>query len=71
VKSVKKSATARKRLNAVPEGANSGFRLRESDRAGFAQRRRVVLDLGSGAGFDCFFSLRKSRGERQKSSAWI
>jgi arsenite methyltransferase len=43
-------------LNAVPEGANLGLGCGNPIALASLKKREVVLDLGSGAGFDCFLA---------------
>ena len=52
-------------INAVPEGANLGLGCGNPIALASLKKGEVVLDLGSGGGFDCFLSLRKSGRERQ------
>lgn len=46
-------------LSAVPEGANLGLGCGNPTAIGSLQSGETVLDLGSGAGFDCFIAARK------------
>lgn len=46
-------------LNAVPEGANLGLGCGNPIALTSLKEGEVVLDLGSGAGFDCFLAARK------------
>ena len=46
-------------LAAVPEGANLGLGCGNPQAIAALSPREVVLDLGSGAGFDCFLAARK------------
>lgn len=48
-----------KDLNAVPEGANLGLGCGNPIALASLKKGEVVLDLGSGAGFDCFLAARK------------
>ena len=51
-------------LNAVPEGSNLGLGCGNPTALASIKEGEVVLDLGSGAGFDCFLASQKvgSRG---------
>lgn len=46
-------------LNIVPEGANLGLGCGNPQAIASLQAREVVLDLGSGGGFDCFLASRQ------------
>ena len=46
-------------LDAVPQGANLGLGCGNPQAIAAIQPGEVVLDLGSGAGFDCFLSARQ------------
>jgi ubiquinone/menaquinone biosynthesis C-methylase UbiE len=46
-------------LAAVPEGANLGLGCGNPQAIAAMQRGEVVVDLGSGAGFDCFLAGRQ------------
>jgi ubiquinone/menaquinone biosynthesis C-methylase UbiE len=46
-------------LAAVPEGANLGLGCGNPQAIAAMQPREVVVDLGSGAGFDCFLAARQ------------
>ncbi len=46
-------------LSAVPEGANLGLGCGNPVALASLKEGEVVLDLGSGAGFDCFLAARK------------
>jgi len=46
-------------MNAVPEGANLGFGCGNPVAIAFLKEGDVVLDLGSGAGFDAFLAAKK------------
>ncbi len=46
-------------LNAVPDGANLGLGCGNPQAIAALQPGEVVLDLGSGAGFDCFLAARQ------------
>jgi len=48
-----------KDLSAVPEGANLGLGCGNPTALASLKEREVVLDLGSGAGFDCFLAAGK------------
>lgn len=50
-------------LEQVPDGANLGLGCGNPTALGSLQAGETVLDLGSGAGFDCFLAARKV-GER-------
>lgn len=52
-------------LKAVPEGANLGLGCGNPVALASLKEGQVVLDLGSGAGFDCFLAARKV-GKRGK-----
>ena len=46
-------------LAAVPEGANLGLGCGNPQAIAAMQLGEVVVDLGSGAGFDCFLAARQ------------
>src|SRR5580693_4202669 len=46
-------------LAALPEGANLGLSCGNPQAVAVMQPGETVLDLGSGAGFDCFLAARK------------
>jgi SAM-dependent methyltransferase len=46
-------------LSAVPEGANLGLGCGNPTALASLQKGEIVLDLGSGAGFDCFLAAHK------------
>ncbi len=46
-------------LNAVPEGANLGLGCGNPQAIADLKEGEIVLDLGSGAGFDCFLASNK------------
>lgn len=48
-----------KELQAVPEGANLGLGCGNPTAVASLKKGEVVLDLGSGAGFDCFLAAQK------------
>lgn len=50
-------------LNSVPEGANLGLGCGNPVAIATLKEGETVLDLGSGAGFDCFLAARKVGGE--------
>src|SRR5512136_1983524 len=47
---------SQKELDAVPEGANLGLGCGNPVALASLKEGEVVLDLGSGAGFDCFLA---------------
>lgn len=49
-------------MQAVPEGANLGLGCGNPQAIAALQPGEVVLDLGSGAGFDCFLAARQVGG---------
>ena len=49
-------------LAAVPEGANLGLGCGNPQAIGAMQLGEIVVDLGSGAGFDCFLAARQVGG---------
>lgn len=49
-------------MDAVPEGANLGLGCGNPQAIATLQPGEVVLDLGSGAGFDCFLAARQVGG---------
>jgi hypothetical protein len=46
-------------LNAVPDGANMGLGCGNPVALASLKEGEVVLDLGSGAGFDCFLAANR------------
>jgi arsenite methyltransferase len=48
-----------KELGAVPEGANLGLGCGNPTALASLKKGEIVLDLGSGAGFDCFLAANK------------
>jgi arsenite methyltransferase len=52
-------------LASVPEGANLGLGCGNPQAIAAIKKGETVLDLGSGAGFDCFLALRQT-GENGK-----
>ena len=46
-------------MDAVPEGSNLGLGCGNPTALGTLEPGQTVLDLGSGAGFDCFLAARK------------
>lgn len=46
-------------LNTVPQGANLGLGCGNPVAIAFLKEGETVLDLGSGAGFDCFLAAKK------------
>jgi SAM-dependent methyltransferase len=50
---------SQKELNAVPEGANLGLGCGNPVALASLKKGEVVLDLGSGAGFDCFLAANQ------------
>lgn len=50
-------------INAVPEGANLGLGCGNPVAIASLKEGEVVLDLGSGAGFDCFLAANKVGGK--------
>ena len=46
-------------LNSVPEGANLGLGCGNPVALASLRKGETVLDLGSGAGFDCFLAARR------------
>lgn len=46
-------------LSMIPDGANLGLSCGNPTAFANLKEREVVLDLGSGAGFDCFIAARK------------
>src|ERR1700730_986055 len=46
-------------LSAVPEGANLGLGCGNPQAIAALQPGEVVIDLGSGAGFDCFLAAQR------------
>ena len=56
-------------LAAVPDGANLGLGCGNPQAIAAIQPGETVVDLGSGAGFDCFLAARQVGAERVMSSA--
>jgi hypothetical protein len=56
-------------LSGVVEGANLGLGCGNPTAIGNLKQGEIVLDLGSGGGFDCFLATKKW-GTRAASSAW-
>jgi arsenite methyltransferase len=54
-----------KDLESVPQGANLGLGCGNTVAIAKLQDGETVLDLGSGAGFDCFLASKKSRTGRK------
>src|SRR5581483_12451813 len=54
-------------LAAVPEGANLGLGCGNPQAIAAIQEGETVLDLGSGAGFDCFLAAKRvgAKGDRK------
>jgi SAM-dependent methyltransferase len=46
-------------INAVPDGANLGLGCGNPTAYASLRKGEIVLDLGSGAGFDCFLAAKK------------
>ncbi|MFN3480679.1 MAG: arsenite methyltransferase [Thermodesulfovibrionales bacterium] len=61
----KKIGYAEKELNVVPEGANLGLGCGNPVALASLKEGEIVLDLGSGGGFDCFLAAQKV-GKRGK-----
>jgi len=57
-------------LKMVPEGANLGLGCGNPLALSSIREGETVLDLGSGAGFDCFLAASKV-GRMEESSEWI
>ena len=55
----KKMGYTEKELQAVPEGANLGLGCGNPTALASLKEGEAVLDLGSGAGFDCFLAANK------------
>jgi len=55
----KKIGYTTQEINAVPEGANLGLGCGNPTAYASLRKGEVVLDLGSGAGFDCFLAAKK------------
>jgi arsenite methyltransferase len=55
----KKIGYTTQEINAVPEGANLGLGCGNPTAYASLKKGEVVLDLGSGAGFDCFLAAKK------------
>ncbi|MDI6782772.1 MAG: arsenite methyltransferase [bacterium] len=55
----KKIGYTEKDLNAVPDGANLGLGCGNPVALASLKKGEIVLDLGSGAGFDCFLAAKK------------
>ena len=56
-------------LESVPEGADLGLGCGNPQTIAKLRAGETVLDLGSGAGFDCFLASKRV-GARVGSSAW-
>ncbi len=56
--SAKRSAYSREQMTAVPEGANLGLGCGNPVALASLRPGETVLDLGSGAGFDCFLAAQ-------------
>src|SRR5271157_1882077 len=61
----KKVGYSEEEINAVPEGANMGLGCDNPIALASLKEGEVVLDLGSGGGFDCFLASEKV-GEKGK-----
>ena len=57
-------------LAALPEGANMGLSCGNPTALASLKPGEVVLDLGSGGGFDVFIAGAKGRARRAGPSAW-
>ena len=55
----KKIGYTEQEINAVPDGSNLGLGCGNPTAYASLKKGEVVLDLGSGAGFDCFLAARK------------
>ena len=55
----RKIGYAKEELNAVPKGANLGLGCGNPTALASLKEGEIVLDLGSGAGFDCFLAANK------------
>jgi len=55
----KKIGYSKKELDAVPDGANLGLGCGNPTAIASLKEGEIVLDLGSGAGFDCFLAAKK------------
>jgi arsenite methyltransferase len=55
----KKIGYTTQEINAVPNGANLGLGCGNPTAYASLRKGEVVLDLGSGAGFDCFLAAKK------------
>jgi ubiquinone/menaquinone biosynthesis C-methylase UbiE len=55
----KKIGYSEKDISSVPEGANLGLGCGNPIALAFLKKGETVLDLGSGAGFDCFLAANK------------
>jgi arsenite methyltransferase len=55
----KKIGYSEKELDAVPEGSNLGLGCGNPTALASLKEGEIVLDLGSGAGFDCFLAANK------------
>ena len=60
-------------LSAVPDGANLGLGCGNPQAIAAMQPGEIVIDLGSGAGFDCFLAARQvgdsGSGDRRRHDA--
>ena len=61
----KKIGYTTQEINAVPDGANLGLGCGNPTAYASLRKGEIVLDLGSGAGFDCFLAAKKV-GKRGK-----
>ena len=52
-------------MEAVPEGANLGLGCGNPIALASLKQGETVLDLGCGAGFDCFLAAKKSWSDKQ------
>jgi len=59
-----------KELRAVPEGANLGLGCGNPLALASIREGETVLDLGSGAGFDCFLAAAEV-GKKGRVIVWI
>ena len=55
----KKVGYSEEEINAVPEGANLGLGCGNPIALASLKEGEIVLDLGSGGGFDCFLAAEK------------
>ena len=53
-------------LAAVPEGANLGLGCGNPQAIAALKPGEIVIDLGSGAGFDCFLAARQVGATRPR-----